>query len=391
MSPTPSPSVRSFLDRLRAPRRGRVVRRFALGLAMAGVVVSLGSCAAPQVRATTIVSGLENPWDVAFTPNGSMIWTEKGGRIMRRVATGTTVRMAADMSDLFVGSETGLMGLAIDPAFSSNHRMYTCQGWTDGSLRHIRVIPWVANGAGDLLVKQRPIITGIPVTTGRHGGCRLRFDTRGRLLVGTGDAAIGGAPQGRTSLGGKVLRVDRFTGQGVSDNPFFASPNAHTRRILSYGHRNVQGLAIRPADGTIWSAEHGPDRDDEVNRIVNANYGWHPVPGYNEAVPMTDRNRFPTAKPAAWSSGAPTVATSGAAWVAGPRWKGYDDTLVVATLKGQSLLVFDPQPNGSMQLIARLFHNQLGRLRSVTMGPDNNLYVTTADGSGDRIIRFRPS
>ncbi len=255
----------------------------------------------------------------------------------------------------------------------------------------MRVVPWVANGPGTALARLSPIVTGIPSASGRHGGCRLRFDGAGRLYVGTGDAAVGTTPQDLSSLGGKVLRVDPDTGAGVAGNPFIGSGDANTRRIWSYGHRNVQGIAVRPADGTIWTAEHGPDRDDEVNRGDPGNFGWDPVPGYDEGVPMTDTARYPSAVRAAWSSGYPTVATSGMTWLSGGRWKGWDDRLVVATLKGESLLVMQPQRDGTVTQIDRVYRGSFGRLRTAQLGPDGLLYVTTSNGSGDRIIRISPS
>jgi glucose/arabinose dehydrogenase len=231
----------------------------------------------------------------------------------------------------------------------------------------------------------------MPSSTGRHGGCRLRFDTAGRLYVATGDAAIGTTPQDLTSLGGKVLRVNPMTGAGSPGNPFASSPNANTRRIWSYGHRNVQGMAFRPADNTLWTAEHGPDRDDEINRGTTGNFGWDPVPGYNESVPMTDRTKFPSAVGASWSSGSPTVATSGVTWLTGDRWEGWNDRMVVATLKGMSLLVLRPNPNGTLTQIDRIYQNTFGRIRTAHLGPDGLLYLTTSNGSNDRIIRITPS
>ena len=227
--------------------------------------------------------------------------------------------------------------------------------------------------------------------SGRHGGCRLRFAPSGNLFVGTGDAAIGTTPQSLTSLGGKVLRVDPDTGAGVAGNPFASSTNATTRRIWSYGHRNVQGLAIRPSDGTLWTAEHGPDRDDEINPGVTGNFGWNPVPGYDENVPMTDTAEFPAAVGAAWSSGAPTVATSGITWLPSRGWGIWNGLLVVANLKDQSLLVLKPQADGAMTQVAKPYDGTFGRLRTAQVGPDGLLYLTTSNGSGDRIIRITPT
>lgn len=384
MPPSPRPLV---------PARRRPRRR-AVGLALTAALVAgagLAGCEPPTLATQTVVSGRAHVWEIAFTPAGTMLWTERGGRIVKRTTGGTVSQVSADMAGLFVSGETGLMGLAVDPEFASNRRIYTCQGWTDGTARDVRVIPWVFNGPGTAVARQAPIITGMPATSGRHGGCRLQFDQYRRLYVGTGDAVVGTNPQDLASMGGKILRVDPDTGAGSPRNPFRTSADAATRRIYSYGHRNVQGLAFRPRDGLLWSAEHGPDRDDEVNRGTGGNFGWNPVPGYDEAVPMTDTAEFPDAVRARWSSGSPTVAPAGIAWLDGERWGAWDDHLVVATLKGQSLLLMRAEPNGQLTLVRRLYQGTFGRIRAVRLGPDGNLYVGTSNGSGDRIIRITPS
>ncbi|HEU5149640.1 MAG TPA: PQQ-dependent sugar dehydrogenase [Iamia sp.] len=373
-----------------APRRPR--RRVAVAVVAAALAATaLAGCEPPTLAARTVVSGRADVWEIAFTPAGTMLWTERGGRIMKRTTAGAVSPVSADLSGLRVAGETGLMGLAVDPSFRTNKRIYTCMGYASGGTTDVRVVPWVFNEAGTALTRRAPIVTGLPATSGRHGGCRLLFDASRRLYVGTGDAAIGTTPQDLTSLGGKILRVDPDTGAGTAGNPFADSSNANTRRIWSYGHRNVQGLAIRPANGTLWSAEHGPDRDDEVNRAVAGNFGWNPVPGYDEGVPMTDTAEFPDAKRARWSSGSPTVATAGITWLDGERWGTWDDHLVVATLKGQRLLLFRPESDGRITLVSTLYQGTYGRIRAVRQGPDGNLYIGTSNGSQDRIIRITPS
>lgn len=373
-----------------APRRPR--RRIAVAVVAAALAATaLAGCEPPTLAARTVVSGRADVWEIAFTPAGTMLWTERGGRIMKRTTAGAVSPVSADLSGLRVAGETGLMGLAVDPSFRTNKRIYTCMGYASGGTTDVRVVPWVFNEAGTALTRRAPIVTGLPATSGRHGGCRLLFDASRRLYVGTGDAAIGTTPQDLTSLGGKILRVDPDTGAGTAGNPFADSSNANTRRIWSYGHRNVQGLAIRPANGTLWSAEHGPDRDDEVNRAVAGNFGWNPVPGYDEGVPMTDTAEFPDAKRARWSSGSPTVATAGITWLDGERWGTWDDHLVVATLKGQRLLLFRPESDGRITLVSTLYQGTYGRIRAVRQGPDGNLYIGTSNGSQDRIIRITPS
>ena len=240
--------------------------------------------AAPEITVTTLVSGLNIPWGIAFTPDGTMLFTERGGKLSGRLTDGTVQTVTADFSDLFVLGESGLMAIIVDPDFASNRRFYTCQAHTGPE---VQVIAWTLNAAYTAATRSGdPLVGGIPAsaTSGRHGGCRLRFGPDGYLWIATGDAAVGTTPQGLNSLGGKVLRVDASTGAGAPGNPFASSP-----LIYTYGHRNVQGLALRPGTRQMWSVEHGPDVDDEINLLVaGGNYGWDPVPGYNESVPMTD-------------------------------------------------------------------------------------------------------
>ena len=111
------------------------------------------------------------------------------------------------------------------------------------------------------------------------------------------------------------------------------------------------------------------------------------MPGYDESVPMTDTAAFPDAIPAAWSSGVPTVATSGIAWLPTRGWGSWNDRMVVATLKGQSLLVMRAEADGSLTQVDRVFEGTFGRIRTAVVGPDGSLYLATSNGSGDRIIR----
>ena len=351
---------------------------------------------APNLIIDTMASGLDRPWDIAFTPDGAMLFTERPGRLSARLPDGTVRGVTADLADLFASGETGFMGLAVDPAFGANRRIYTCQGSTatsagPGTGPEIKVVAWTLNGTITAATRVAdPLVGGLPIVSGRHGGCRLRFDSSGALLIGTGDAATGTNPQNLDSRGGKVLRVNPADGSPAAGNPFLSSVNATTRLIYSYGHRNVQGLAVRPGSGQIFEVEHGPDRDDEVNVLVaGANYGWNPVPGYNESVPMT----FAGATPARWSSGSPTVAPSGATFLVGKQWKGYDGALAVATLRGAALRLqfYDAAGNLAGETLPPLL-TTLGRLRAAVQGPDGALYLTTDNGVGnDLVLRVAPA
>jgi glucose/arabinose dehydrogenase len=280
------------------------------------------------------------------------------------------------------------MGIAVDPAYSATRRIYTCFLSNASGALDVRIVRWQVNASDTGLIGRTDILTGIPANPlGRHSGCRIRFGPDGHLWAGTGDAAMGTNPQNPASLGGKVLRITT-DGAGAPGN---AGPPFRSE-IYTYGHRNVQGLAFA-ADGTAYSIEHGPDRDDEVNRLVRGgNYGWDPVPGYNEAVPMTDLGKFPAAVPAVWSSGSPTIAPSGGAVLSGARWQGWDKALAMAVLKGQQLRVLGLTPDGWAVEAQWIVLTDRGRLRSAVQGPDGNLYIATdAAGGGGAILVVTPT
>ena len=188
-----------------------------------------------------------------------------------------------------------------------------------------------------------------------------------------------------------MLRIDDATGAGLANNPFANSDNAMKRRVWSYGHRNVQGLSYRPSDGNVWSIEQGTSRDDEINRSVRGgNFGWNPLPGYNEQRPMTDHGLPGTQVDAAWSSGASTLATSGGTFLSGASWGAWRGALVVAALKDRSLTVFQFDAAGKLlkQAGIQAIHGKYGRLRAAVEGPDGALYVTTSNGSDDQVLRI---
>ncbi|HET6393916.1 MAG TPA: PQQ-dependent sugar dehydrogenase [Blastococcus sp.] len=336
--------------------------------------------AAPALDVGVVVDGLDNVWDVVQAADGTLLVDERGGGFTAVLPDGTVREVAADLDDLFADGETGLMGLALDPAFAGNRRFYSCQGSQDGE---IAVVGWrVDSDWGSATRVADPLVGGLPLNerSGRHGGCRLTFTPDGTLLVGTGDTAEGTVAQDTRSLGGKVLRVDATTGE---------------RQIWTLGHRNVQGLAVRPGTDQVFAVEHGPDRDDEVNLLrEGANYGWDPDGGgsYDESVPMTDPE-IEGAVPAVWSSGDPTLATSGAAFVTGEEWGTYDGLLLVGLLKAQGVLALRLDDAGALQEEFRLpeLEGRYGRIRSVLQGVDGALYLTTDNGGGeDALLRVTP-
>jgi glucose/arabinose dehydrogenase len=346
----------------------------------------------PALRVTRMVTGLNLPWDVKYTLSGRVLITERSGRLFTW-RLGQKRQVSFPASTVWAEGETGLMSLAIDPGYESNRRFYTCQGSpTAGGGHDVRVLAWRLNTAATAATRTQTLLTGLPSTSGRHGGCRLLITSKGSLMVGTGDATTGTNPQDLTSLGGKTLHLNRTTGAPWPTNPFISSSNANTRYVLTYGHRNVQGLAQRPG-GTLWSVEHGSDRDDEVNQLGGGhNYGWNPVPNYNESKPMTDHTLPGTQTSAKWSSGFPTVATSGAAWVTGDKWGVYENMLAVAALKGERVMFMRFNKAGAyVGMRTPTVLRKYGRLRSVSKLPNGSLMITTANGDGqDSVLKVEP-
>ncbi|MYB40265.1 hypothetical protein F4X86_03325 [Candidatus Saccharibacteria bacterium] len=348
-----------------------------------------------ELTVSVLMDGLSVPWGITFTPDGTMLVNQRGGGIKARLSDGTVRTVGADWSDLRAVGEGGLMGMVVDPDFDNNRRFYTCQGHRNP--QEIQVISWTINNDYSQATRvDDPLVDGIPMhDNGRHSGCRLRFGADGYLYISTGDAATGTTPQDLTSLAGKVLRVDASNGQGAPGNPYINDDSANSRLIYTYGHRNPQGLALRPGTSQMWVVEHGPDVDDEINLLQKGgNYGWNPLRAnsenndYYEYNPMTDTSKYPSAVEASWSSGRRTWATAGGIFLEGDRWGDKEGWLAVATLKNSTLYLFDFSPAGTYRslVIPSELERTYNRLRSVIIGPDQALYIT----SSDSVLRVAP-
>ncbi|MGH3909074.1 MAG: PQQ-dependent sugar dehydrogenase [Pseudonocardiaceae bacterium] len=367
------------------------------------------SSAAPPVRAPVqvdvVAAGLEHVWDIGFLPSGAALITERPARIrlLSPARPGAQVtEVAADLDDVYVDGEGGLMGLVVHPDFAQSRRFTTCQTHQEGGTPvDVRLVTWeLSPDATQARRVADPLVAGLTLNpSGRHSGCRPTLGPDGYLYVGTGDSAMAAVSQDRTRLGGKVLRVDLDTGAAPPDNPFAGSPNAAERLVYTYGNRNVQGVTVQPGTGRLFAAEHGPDVDDEINILrAGGNYGWDPSRGgtqdsYDESVPMTDLQRFPDAIPAVWSSGGDTEAICGSAFIEGMQWGDMRGLLAVAALKGSKLLLMRVAADGKVTEVGQFppLDGDFGRLRAVRPGPDGALYVTTSNGDDDKVLRVAPA
>jgi glucose/arabinose dehydrogenase len=339
----------------------------------------------PNLSVEILVRGLEVPWAIDFAPDGRIFITERPGRI--RIVERGELRAEPWMTlDVAAVGEAGLMGLALDPAFSQNRFVYvaytyrTAKGTLQNRLVRLRDDPKSGKGAID-----KTLIDNV-AGANNHDGGRVKFGPDGKLYWTTGDAQNTRFPQNLSSLNGKTLRLNS-DGTIPGDNPF---PNSF---VYSYGHRNSQGLAWQTGSARLYETEHGPSGfqgccRDEVNLIeAGKNYGWPEVRG--------DDSREGMVGPIIHSGFRETWAPAGAAFATRGPWAG---SLLFTGLAGRTLyrLTLDPKDPRQVTKLDRLFSRQYGRLRDIVEGPDGHLYILTSnrDGRGspapddDRVIRL---
>jgi aldose sugar dehydrogenase len=333
------------------------------------------------------LTGLNNPWDIAFVPGDAnqFFYTQRPGPIRFHVVNPASDNLIVTPSDVAPSGESGMLGMAVDPNFATNHFIYAC--YTSNAPDN-RVVRFHVKSTLDGVDASTPLVTGMDRQS-FHDGCRVRFGPGGMLWFTMGDAAVGPDPQDLDSLNGKVARIDPATGKGVSGNPFFGSGSDNHQRIFTYSHRNPQGITFQPGTNQPYSIEHGPDKNDEVNRLVaGGNGGWDPNNGgsYDQTVPMTDLQKFPNAMIPAWRSGdSGTVAPSGGTFLTGPQWKAWENQLVVAFLKDSKARVMFLDGDGNVSFATPILANGV-RLRVAVEGPDGNLYITTDVGNNQGAI-----
>jgi len=369
-----------------------------------------------QVTRTVVMSGLTNPWDLAFAPDGAMLFTEKCRGLSVRTPDGTvrllfgTAGAVLAAGDFFCQGQSGMLGVALDPAFDENRLVYVYMASNDGGEKTNRVVRFRVDKDYAAVDGRRDIIIDIAFKqsfnrwggAGAHSGGRIRFSPfDGYLYVTTGDNHDGPMPQDLTRLGGKILRVDR-DGNAAPGNQ---TPAGGDPRIYTYGHRNVQGIDFDPVTGRPFASEHGPGHDDEVTPLApGGNGGWDPAPlkgvscpadycGYTSnnpdgtPTPMTDLNRFPDALKPSWNNRGVSEGMGPCVFLTGPHWKGWEGRLAVGFLRGARIDLLEMDAEGMTVRTSVLAGLPKERMRSLVPGPDGALYV--AIDAGD-IWRLEP-
>ena len=342
------------------------------------------------LRPVTVASGLDNPWGMAFLPDGRMLVTERPGRMRLVAQDGSLSPPLAGLPPVFAQGEGGLLDVAIDPAFADNARLYWSfsepdQAGGPGSSTAVATGRLRGDRVEDVQVLFRQ---PEKVDNSSHYGSRLLFAPDGRLFVSLGDRSRRSDAQDLGSAHGKLLRIDK-DGRAPTDNPFVATAGA-LPEIWTLGHRNIQGLAFDPSTGELWASEHGPQGGDELNRIARGrNYGW-PVITFGCEYVTCAKIGEGTAKQgmeqpvAHWSPQA--IAPTGMAFLTSDRYPGWKGDLFIGMLQGRALLRVKLAGEGVVEQ-QPVLTGLMERVRDVRQGPDGWLYVLVGRDQG-RILRI---
>lgn len=372
------------------PRRPHLVALIAAAMSLTVLFPGTALAATPTLTPRVVQDGLVIPWDIVFAPGGQMIVTERPGRV-RVYASGAIdapLLATTTLSNVHAEGEAGVMGIAIDHGFASNRYVYICVSRDDNGAWRNQLIRYNVTPSWHLQLNKYLIRNGMRASP-IHNGCAVQEGPDHRIWLSMGDANQPFDAQDSGKLNGKILRVNR-DGTIPDDNPIWPG-NSSPTRVYSIGHRNPQGIAFQPANGRVYAVEHGPDVDDEINWIrPGRNYGWPCVTGHNN--PYMSCSGDATFSVPAWATEGPTLATSGGVFVDGAAWDDWDHNLMVCTLKESDMRRFTISGTGQPATERSvLFNNRWGRLRAAVLGPGGKLYITTSNGSDDKVIRITPS
>lgn len=328
----------------------------------------------------TYVVGLNTPWQIAFMPDGRMLVTERGGFVRVIENSRLNPQPYLNLRDSVVTEgETGLTGIAVDPDFSQNHYIYV--GYTyEKSKNPIvfrnKMVRYKENPTTKKPIFDKIILDGIEGYV-MHNTGPIKFGPDGKIYWPAGERYIPEYAQDMTKLNGKILRLNR-DGTIPMDNPF---PNSY---IYTLGHRNSQGIDWQPVTNHLYNTEHGPSETqgccmDEINLIeAGNNYGWPVIRGMQHKTGMVT--------PVVYSGDTTTWAPAGAAFIRSGKWTG---SFVFGGLRGEALYraVFNASDPRKIDTVETYFKGELGRIRTVELGPDGIIYIATNNRDGKGVAR----
>lgn len=364
------------------------------GLALAGMLTPAVAqkrypSSAGELAVETVASGLEHPWGLAFLPDGRMLVTERPGRLRVVSAKGELSRPVTGVPNVMARGQGGLLGIALDPDFAQNRLVYLSFSEPRTGGNGTSVARGKLNAQGTALTDVALIFRQMPtIASNMHFGSRLVFDRTGALFVTVGERYTQrDQAQNPANHLGKIIRI-RPDGSVPADNP---KKPGWAPEVWSIGHRNVQGAALHPDTGQLWTAEHGARGGDEINTPkAGLNYGW-PVITYGVDYSGVKIGEG-TAKSGMeqplfyWD---PSIAPSGAAFYTGSAWPQWKNSLFVGALAG-SLLARLSTEGEKVTGEERLLTDIGARIRDVVQGPDGFLYLLTDEEDG-KLLRVRPA
>ncbi|MCB1807324.1 MAG: PQQ-dependent sugar dehydrogenase [Candidatus Competibacteraceae bacterium] len=344
-----------------------------------------------RFEVVTVAQGLEHPWSLAFLPDGTLLVTERPGRL--RVINKGQLRPQAVTGlpgNIAAVGQGGLLDVALHPAFASNRLLYFSyaghgEGGIGTEVARARLSP-----AASRLENLEVIFRALPKSRGgRHFGSRLVFGTDDYLYITLGDRGDMWRAQDLNDHAGSVIRLND-DGSVPASNPFVQQAAARPE-IFTYGNRNMQGATLQPDTGLIWIQEHGPRGGDELNIVqAGANYGWPKVTygiNYN-GTKLSDLQQAPgiTDPIYYWD---PSIAPSGLMFYSADQFPGWRGNLFVGALKFQLLVRLELDGQRVVHE-ERLLSNEFGRIRDVRQGPDGLIYLLN-DSSDGQVLRLQPA
>lgn len=345
-------------------------------------------------RVVIVTAGLEHPWSVAFLPDGRYLVTERPGRLRVIAADGRLEPLpVSGVPAVAAAGQGGLLDVVLHPQFAENGWVYLSYAGPGpgGSGTEVARGRLVSDARGNRLEGLQVIYRQQPKSSGRvHFGSRLVFDRAGFLYITQGDRGDMERVQRLDDLAGKLVRL-HDDGRIPADNPWQGQTGARAE-IFSLGHRSMQGAALHPTTGELWTHEHGPQGGDEINIARRGlNYGW-PVITYGVNYGIGTKIGIGTHKDGLeqplyqWT---PSIAPSGMAFYTGDAFPGWRGNLFVGALKFQMLVRLELDGNRVVRE-ERLLTGREGRIRDVRQGPDGLLYLLT-DAPDGKLLRLVPA
>jgi aldose sugar dehydrogenase len=342
-----------------------------------------------EFRVVTVAEGLQNPWGLAFLPNGDLLVTERPGRL-RLVRDGVVQpEPIAGIPAVHAAGQGGLMDVAIHPQFAQNNLVYVSYS-KPGPDNTATTAVIRGRLEGNQLANVEEIFEANAWTNRNvHFGSRLLFDRDGYLFVTVGDRGVMEEAQNLANHQGTINRL-HDDGRIPQDNPFVGRAGAEPS-IYTYGNRSPQGLTIHPETGQLWGSEHGPRGGDEINLIqAGLNYGWPVVTyGINYNMQVISELQQKEGMESPLYQYTPSIATSGIAIYDGDRFPNWRGNVLIGALALQhvSRVVFDGTRVVSEE---RLLDGFGERIRDVRTGPDGFVYLLTDSPEG-RVLRLEPA